>query len=114
MCKRALFAFALLGVFVAANMVLAEEGGEKTVAGKVKVTKDGAKVTAVELVAGEVVTKVKVDAKGEELAKEDGKEVEAKGTIKDNVLTVTSFKPTQKLNIGTSRDAHREGLFVSW
>ena len=92
MYKRALFAFALMGVFLAANLVVAEDAGGATVSGKVKVTKEGDKVSAVEIVAADATHKVNLDAKGNELAKEDGKEVEAKGTTKDGVLTVTSFK----------------------
>jgi len=82
------------------NALAGEDEALTKVAGKVKVTKDGDKVTKIEIVAqtmdenGNDVAKAYVVAEGgksADVAKLDGKQVEAKGKVeeKDGVATIT-------------------------
>ena len=64
---------------------------EVTLTGKVSVTKDGEKVTAVKLTVGEAVYVVVQDDNGKKLVEKDGKMVKVVGTVeeKDGVKNLT-------------------------
>ena len=101
-------------VFALTISACAEEkkAEEQTVMGTVKVAKEGDTIQKVEIATGEkkddkeVVYAVKLDDKGKELAKLDGKKVEAKGTVEGNEITVTSFTEAKAASKPKDHPAH--------
>jgi hypothetical protein len=87
---------ALAGIVAA--QVEAPKAKTETHTGTVEVKKDAqGTVTQVSLKVSDTKTLgVTLDAKGKELATLSGKKVEVKGTVKDNTITVESYKEVEK------------------
>lgn len=84
-------------VFMVSNAVYA---ADETVTGTVAVQKDEGEVTGVTVTAGEVVYQVKLDEKGKEVAKLEGKKVEVTGAVAEGadgkkVITVNAVKEVE-------------------
>lgn len=93
--KSTMMVVAVLSVFMIANGVFAAEAVKATgkatkevkelvtISGTVKVLKDKAEVTGVELIAADGTYSVVQNAEGKMMAKDDGKKVEATGMVSE-------------------------------